>query len=55
MLDVTAVDGIRTLGNEASAVFEGLDGGGVLIHEIDLLEGKTLGLEGKVRTMNIII
>jgi len=39
-----AMNSVRAFGDESSAVLEGLDGGGVLVHEIDLLQGKTLGL-----------
>jgi len=44
LLGRCAMDGIGALGDESSAVFEGLNGGCVLVHEIDLFQGKTLGL-----------
>lgn len=43
MLDVF-VNGVSTFRDESSAVLERLDGGGILVHEIDLFEGKTFGL-----------
>lgn len=39
-----AMNSVRAFGDESSAVLERLDGGGVLVHEIDLLQGETLGL-----------
>ena len=39
-----SMDGVGALGDESSSVFEGLDGGSVLVHEIDLFQRKTFGL-----------
>jgi len=39
-----AMDSMRAFGDESSAVLERLDRGGVLVHEIDLFQRKTLGL-----------
>jgi hypothetical protein len=38
------MDGVRAFSDESSAVFEGLDGSSVLVHEINLFQRKTLGL-----------
>ena len=42
---MVAVDSISSFSDETSAVCERADGAGVLIHEIDLLEGQAFGLE----------
>ena len=52
MLLGRAMNSIRAFGDESSAVFERLDGGGVLVHEIDLFQGKTLGLHTKGQGQN---
>ena len=39
-----AMNGVGAFGDESSAVFKGLDGGRVLVHEIDLFQGKALCL-----------
>lgn len=45
-----AVDSISAFSDETSAVCERADGAGVLIHEIDLLEGQAFGLEEITRS-----
>lgn len=43
-----AMDSMRAFGDESSAVLERLDRGGVLVHEIDLFQRKTLGLHKRL-------